>query len=168
MFKVLYRLLVGGLLCTLLSLLIPTQLRWLGSLDRDLWDLPDAIRFYMAVMRNRQQLEYQETVMMEQNRSQNRLIRDLLAGRRSLTQVATCFKYLWENPPGEEPAPLHFPGSSRDEKICRKVISCVKWYMFSYPDSYDEAFLVRLQKELVELLARPGGLQLATRTPNAL
>lgn len=88
-----------------------------------------------------------------------RLVYELLNGRRGFFEVAAIFRRLNDEYPK---LPLHpdFRGDSEEERICRQVICWVDatMHMQSYPQAKIEEVLARFERELSEHKRRYGAV----------
>jgi hypothetical protein len=101
-------------------------------------------------------------VLPQRMKAQRRVIGQLVDGRIDLFEAAAWFRYLNETPPdcpGESIE--HWPGASPEEKLCRQVIDYVRndQRRLGSEGQADE-LARRLEQQLADALARPGGLVL--------
>jgi hypothetical protein len=104
-------------------------------------------------------LERQLQVVRWRGEAKARVVRRLLAGGLTLPQAAAQFGWLNERP-ADYPCPDGhlWPGASREEKLCRQVVS---WARELAPDEEEGVETVaRFEREVDALLARPGGVRL--------
>jgi hypothetical protein len=126
----------------------------LGEMGLDLWDLPNSINAYHEFKQKGEALDQEEKIVLDHLQRKNQLIKDLVAGRVTLQETAGGFMQLNEDSALPKAGYIPFPGASREEKYCRQVIGWVKCHRMFHPKDVDETFLVCLEDELAELVAR--------------
>jgi hypothetical protein len=94
--------------------------------------------------------------------AKSRVIEQLLGGQIDLLEAAAWFRYLNETPeecPGESLET--WPGTEPEEKLCRQVIEYATARIRHLgPESEVEKLVHRLERQLADILERPGGLVL--------
>jgi hypothetical protein len=95
------------------------------------------------------------------------IAREVADGRRSLVEAAALYGALNRLPPATRElvredvgdSPLHAPVRTDEERLCRQVVRWVQRLFLDTPEQARQA-VARLEAELVEAQARPGGLRL--------
>jgi hypothetical protein len=90
------------------------------------------------------------------------IVSDLVAGRLNLFEAAAGFsevdKVKERHHVNPDPLPQYFPAKTREEQLCRQVITGVEWRLWNQPEQ--GVVVARLEKELQEHLERYGTVQL--------
>src|SRR5262249_44692566 len=92
-------------------------------------------------------LEEQRQVILRRHQEQERIVREVAAGRRTLLEAAAGFRALSR---GETPLerPLHetYPADTEDERLCRWVIAYLRTTLGEEPGT--AGLVTRLEAEL--------------------
>jgi hypothetical protein len=135
------------------------QLRQAGLAEAglDWWNLPDLLRQYEEDRRKIAELNRQSEIFLQRFAGKERIIKDLITGRKTLLQAAAAFQNLAESLPVPMVEQLPFPGVTQEEKYCRQVIQWIRIPITHETDSYIEDLIERLERELAEHLGRLEG-----------
>jgi hypothetical protein len=142
---------IAGLVAGLL-VLVPVGV---VQLDLDLAHLPEFYRQCQEAKQKREEMEEEGKPMLRAIYIKNRVTRQLVGGHMTLRQATSIFRYLHETPPVDHS--WIFPGATPEEKYGRNVLVWARTEQSFYPKRVAVGVVERLEAELRELLAGPGG-----------
>jgi len=125
------------------------------QLDLDLVHLPEWYRQCQEGKRKREEMEEAGKPMLRALYIKNRVTCELVDGRMTLRQATSIFRYLHETPPVDHTG--MFPGATPEEQYGRNVLMWARAEQSIYPKRVAVRVVERLEAELQELLAGPGG-----------
>jgi len=143
--------LIAGLTAGLFVLLWALVVR----LDPGLACLPELYRQYQEAKGREAEIDGKGRPQGLAFHIKNRVTRELLQDQMTLRQAVGIFRYLHEAPPFDPATWL--PGASPEEKNGRNVLLWARREQKDFPKSVSLRLVERLEAELQELLAGPGG-----------
>ncbi len=113
----------------------------------------------------RQDLEWKIEMILDRLKAKEEIIQTLIEERITLVQAAARFRYLNSQPANFTAVYAQHSGVTVEERNCRQVINWVQAKLNGRPVYGTEDLVDRLERELYQLLRRPGGIELPAYQP---